>query len=177
MGAGEFRKYLGTSGTIDRYKWKTSKDKHSQLVRGFLCGGFPRGEPKKPLVAFDWEIRISDFAIEREIRKRISLSRNPSSVWISIKKPKSDFMDFHLYRSIGISEKGFAKLFFWTVVFFLLILLARARPLFLRTVFQILFRITQKTGKKGNPRTDISALQSVFGFRFRLQIRNADFSI
>ena len=29
--------------------------------------------------ALDWEIRVLDFAIEREIRKRISPSRNPSS--------------------------------------------------------------------------------------------------
>ena len=123
----------------------------------------PRCEPKKPLAAFDWdirilifEIRILDFAIEREIRKRISLSRNPSSVWISIKKLKSDFMDFHLYRSIGKSEKGFAKLFFWTVVFFVLILLARARSLFLRTVFQILFRITQKKRERKEIQEQIS---------------------
>ena len=45
-------------------------------------------------VAFDWEIRISDFAIEREIRKRISSPRNPSSGWISIKKSKSGFHGF-----------------------------------------------------------------------------------
>ena len=62
-------------------------------------------------VAFDWEIRISDFAIEREIRKRISPPRNPSSGWISIKKSKSGFHGFSFYRSIGKSEKGFAKLF------------------------------------------------------------------
>ena len=29
MGTGGFQKYIGTSGTIDQYKWKTSKDKHS----------------------------------------------------------------------------------------------------------------------------------------------------
>ena len=52
---------------------------------------------------------------------------------------------------------------------------ARARPLFLRTVFQILFRISQSNGKNENPKTDISA--SVFGFRVRLQIRNPDFKI
>ena len=45
-------------------------------------------------VAFDWEIRISDFAIEREIRKLILPPRNPSLGWISIKKSKSEFMDF-----------------------------------------------------------------------------------
>ena len=62
------------------------------------------------MVAFDREIRISDFAIEREIRKRISPSRNPSPGWISIKKSKSGFHGFPCYSSIGKSEKGFAKL-------------------------------------------------------------------
>ena len=57
------------------------------------------------------EIRISDFAIEREIRKRISPPGNPFSGWISIKKSKSGFHCFPFYRSIGKSEKGFAKLF------------------------------------------------------------------
>ena len=52
---------------------------------------------------------------------------------------------------------------------------ARARPLFLRTVFQILFRISQSNGKNENQKTDISALKSVFGFRVQLQIRNPDF--
>ena len=52
---------------------------------------------------------------------------------------------------------------------------ARARPLFLRTVFQILLRISQSNGKNENPKTDISALKSVFGFRVRLEIRNPDF--
>ena len=41
---------------------------------------------------------------------------------------------------------------------------ARARPLFLRTVFQNLLRISQSNGKNENPETDISALKSVFGF-------------
>ena len=52
---------------------------------------------------------------------------------------------------------------------------ARARPLFLRTVSQILLRISQSNGKNENPKTDISALKSVFGFRVRLEIRNPDF--
>ena len=51
------------------------------------------------------------------------------------------------------------------------IMRAHARPLFLRTVFQFLFRISQSNGKKENPKTNISALKSVFGFRVRLQIR------
>ena len=54
---------------------------------------------------------------------------------------------------------------------------ARARPLFLRTVFQILFRISQSNGKNENPKTDISALKSVFGFRVRFQIRNPNFNL
>ena len=42
---------------------------------------------------------------------------------------------------------------------------ARARPLFLRTIF--------KSGKEGNPRTDISALKSVsdFAFDYKSEIR------
>ena len=106
-----------------------------------------------------------DFAIEREIRKRISPPRNPSSGWISIKKSKSGFHGFPFYCSMGKSEKRFAELFSWTVVFFLLIMRARARPLFLRTIF--------KSGKEGNPRTDISALKSVsdFAFDYKSEIR------
>ena len=38
---------------------------------------------------------------------------------------------------------------------------ARARPLFLRKVFQIVFRISQLNGKDENLKTDISALESV----------------
>ena len=77
--------------------------------------------------------RISDFAIESEIRKRISPPTNLSSCWISITKSKSGFYGFPFYSSIGKSEKGFAKVFSWTVVFFLLIKRARARPLFFKS--------------------------------------------
>ena len=125
----------------------------------------------------DFQNLNPDFPIEREIRKRISAPRNPSSGWISIKKSKSGFFGFPFCRSIGKSEKGFAKLFSWTAVFFLLIMRAHARPLFLRTVFQILFRISQSNGKKENPKTNISACKSIFGFRVRLQIRNPDLKI
>ena len=54
---------------------------------------------------------------------------------------------------------------------------ARARPLFLTTVFQILFPISPSNGKNENPKTDILTLKSVFRFRVRLQIRNPDFKI
>ena len=46
------------------------------------------------------------------------------------------------FRSIAKSEKVFAKLFSWTVVFFLLMMRARARPL--------------SNGTNENPKTDIS---------------------
>ena len=59
----------------------------------------------------DFQNLNPDFPIEREIRKRISPPRNPSSGWISIKKSKSGFRGFPFYRSIGKSEKGFVKLF------------------------------------------------------------------
>ena len=55
-------------------------------------------------VAFDWEIRISDFAIEREIR-------NPSSGWISIKKFKYGFHGVGFIARLGNPEKGFEKVF------------------------------------------------------------------
>ena len=45
-----------------------------------------------------------------------------------------------------------------------------------KTVFQILFRISQSNGSKNeNSKPDIAALKPVFGFRVRLQIRNPDF--
>ena len=111
----------------------------------------------------------TDFTFEKSVLR--------VAIFSFIKKSKSGFHGFPFYRLIGKSEKGFAKLFSWTVVFFLLSMRARARPLFLRTVFQILFRISQSNGKNENPKTDISALKSVFGFRVRLQIRNPDFKI
>ena len=75
---------------------------------------------------------------------------------------ESGFHGFPFYYSTGKSEKRFAKLFSWTAVFFLLIMHAHARPLFLRTVGQILFRISQSNGTKGNPKTDISKPKSGF---------------
>ena len=92
-----------------------------------------------------WE--ITEFVWESTVRSIGSPLRNPSSGWISIEKSKSGFHWFPFYRSIGKSEKGFAKLFSWTVVFLLLSIRARARPLFLQTVFKILFRISQSNGK------------------------------
>ena len=54
---------------------------------------------------------------------------------------------------------------------------AHAGPLFLKTAFQIFFRISESNGKKENPKANVSALKSalIFRFRVRLQIRNLDF--
>ena len=71
-----------------------------------FCGCVRLGNPD-----LDFQNLNLDFPIEREIRKRISPPRNPSSGWISIKKSKSGFFGFPFCRSIGKSEKGFAKLF------------------------------------------------------------------
>ena len=117
-------------------------------------------------VAFDWEIRISDFAIEREIRKQISPPRNPSSGWISIKKSKSGFHGFPFYRSMGKSEKGICKTVlvnsgllsvnYACAVGNSYMINARARPLFLRTVFQILLRISPNRTVKMKIKKQIS---------------------
>ena len=118
--------------------------------------------------------RLGNPDLDFEIRKQISPPRNPFKGWISIKKSKSRFHGFPFCWEI---RERICKLFSWTAVFFLLIMRARTRPLFLRTVFQILFRIGLSNSKNENPKTDISALKSVFGFRVRLQIRYPDFKI
>ena len=70
-------------------------------------------------------------------------TRNPSSWWISIKKSNSGFHGF-LFTVQSGNQKGFAKLFSWTVVFSLLIMCSRARPLSLRTVYQSCFGFPKK---------------------------------
>ena len=80
-------------------------------------------------------------------------------------KSKSGFHGFPFYHSIGKSEKGFAKLFPRKVVFVLLIMRVHARPLFLiKNCFSNPFSDFQREGKKGNLRTVISALKSLFRF-------------
>ena len=90
------KRFVGAG--FSSYSWKSSLFWISIEV---IWRGRPSVIRMNTRVAFDWEVRISDFVIEREIRKRIS--------W------------FPFHRSIGKSEKGFAKLFSWTAVFFLLI--------------------------------------------------------
>ena len=87
---------------------------HGMCIKGFvyhLCHDSHLGCVRLGNSGLDFEIRISDFAIEHELRKWISLPRNLSPGWISMKKSKSGCHGFPFYRSIGKSEKGFAKLF------------------------------------------------------------------
>ena len=104
-------------------------------------------------------IAKSGFRFSKSIKIRISQSNAKSENGFHLREirpqggfqlrnPNPDFLDFPFCRSIGKSEKGFAKLFSWTAVFFLLIMRVHARPLFLRTVFQILFRISNRTVKR-----------------------------
>ena len=119
--------------------------------------------------------------------KRISSPRNPFSWKISSKKSKSGFHGSPFYRSIGKSKKGFAKLFSWTEVFFLLIMRACVRRLFVKNFLSIPlsdFRPTppppkKRDQKKWNLRTDISAIKSVSDFAIdcKSEIRNPDLLI
>ena len=100
------------------------------------------------------------------------------------------FLDFHFYHSIGKSKKGLEKLSLSRQRSCTRTQkeLAKRRPLFTRTVLQILFRIPQSNGKKeiheirnwipelkSTLRTDFSVVKSVFGFRVRLQRKKSGF--
>ena len=89
----------------------------------------------------------------------------------------SDFMDFPFTIRLENPKKDLQNYSREKRSSLLLIMLAHARPLFLRTVFQIFFRISQSNGRKENPKPNVSALKSVSRFRVRLQIRNLDFKI
>ena len=108
---------------------------------------------------------------------RISPPRNPSSGWISIKKSKSGFQRFPFYRSIGKSKKKICN----TILVNSSLLFAdyawACKTAVLRDSFSIPFSDFPIAWKKGNPKTDISALKSTPRFRVWLQIRNPDFKI
>ena len=69
-------------------------------------------------------------------------------LWEIRPQGESGFHGFPFNCSTEKYEKRFAKLLSWTAVFFLLIMHGRARPLFLRTVCQILFRNSQSNSTK-----------------------------
>ena len=93
-----------------------------------------------------------------------------------LRNPNPDFMDFRFTILLGNPQKD-SQNCCREQRSFLLLTRARARPLFLRTVFQSFFLISQSNGQNENPKTDISALKSVSGFHVRFQIRNPDFKI
>ena len=99
---------------------------------------FSEPADRKPDLHF--EIRILDFTFEKSVPQGRFQFRNPNP----------DFMDFLLTVRLGNPKlKGFAKLFSQTAVFFLLIVRARARPLFLGTVsFKSLFGLPNRTVKR-----------------------------
>ena len=72
-------------------------------------------------------------------------SENGFNLWELCPRGESGFHGLPFFCSTGKSEKRFAKLFSWTSVFFLLIMHARARPLFLRTVCQSFFGFPNRT--------------------------------
>ena len=78
-----------TSFRADKFK---SANNYPQNIRTRNIGCVRLGNPD-----LDFQNLDLDFPIEREIRKRISPPRNPSSGWISIKKPKSGFFWISLF--------------------------------------------------------------------------------
>ena len=100
-----------------------------------------------------------------EIRERISPPRNPSSGWIHIGISWISFLSFD-----GEIRKRICKtILVNSGLLFATYARARARPLFLRTVFQTLFRISQSNGKKKKKSEHIYlGLRSIrkSGFRF-----------
>ena len=110
----------------------------------------------------------TDFTSEKSVRRVDFFLRNPNP----------DFMDFLFTFRLGNPKKDLQNCSREQRSFFFFAHYAyAARPLFLETVFQILFRISQSNGKNENPKTDLSVWKSVFGFRVRLEIRNPDFEI
>ena len=80
-------------------------------------------------------------------------------------KSKTNFMDY-LGKSILVSGR----------VFFSIIMRARARPLFLRTVFQILFRISQERKKRKERESKNRYFSVEILFRISRSIANPKYS-
>ena len=123
--------------------------KNEKSVFGF--GNPDLGFPKKCTLGWvrlgnldlDFEIWISDFAIEREIRKRIAPPRNPSSEWIEIRNPNPDFLDFHFTVRLEIRKKDLQN----SGLLFANYTCVCKTTVVIRTVFQILYWISNRTVK------------------------------
>ena len=108
-------------------------------------------------------VRLGNLDVDFEIR--ISPLRNPSSGWISIKKSKSGFHGFPFYRSIGKSRKKICNTILVNSSLLFADYACACKTAVLRDSFSIPFSDFPIAWKKGNPKTDISALKSTLGFR------------
>ena len=99
--------------------------------------------------------------------------------WISLMTSKSRIHGFPFLLWFLKSEKGFAKLMSWTVVFFLLNMHAHAKLLFLRTVFQTLFQISpqkkQRREIQGQHSQRWNSFLDIFTFQCKSEIRISKF--
>ena len=110
-------------------------------------------------VAFDWEIRISDFEIEREIRvirKRISPTRNPFSgsdfnQEIQTRISQTSFLPFDWEIRKRIRKTAFVN----NGLLFANCACACMTAVLKDSFSNQFFRISQSNGKNANPKTDI----------------------
>ena len=152
--------------------------KNEKSVFGF--GNPDLGFPKKCTLGWvrlgnldlDFEIWISDLQSNAKSKNGLHLREIRPQNGLKLRNPNPDFVDLLFTVRLGI-RKRICK----TAVFSLLITRARARPLLLRTVFQILFWISNRMVKNENTKTDISALKSVSDFpldcKYEIQILKA----
>ena len=87
------------SGLVKSYKAKGYETDHPLVVRYWMF------LPTKG--AFDWEISQSNAKSEDGFHLREIHTQGG----FQLRNPNPDFLDFPFCRSIGKSEKGFAKLF------------------------------------------------------------------
>ena len=133
-------------------------------------------------------VRLGNFPIEREIRKRISPPTNPSSGWISIKKSKSGFFGFPFLSFDWEIRKRICKTVLLNSGLLFTNYACACKTAVPKDSFSILFRISQSNGKKENPTTpDLDFLIEIhpedgflggeirFGFRVRLGNPDLDF--
>ena len=146
-------------------------------IKGFvyhLCHDSHLGCVRLGNSDLDFEIRISDFAIEHELRKWISLPRNLSPGWISIKKSKPDFMDFLFTVRLGNPKKDLQNYSReqWSSFYKLA---CTCKTAFLKNSLSNPFSDTPKEQRKFKNR--YLSVEILFRISVRLQTRNPDFKI
>ena len=126
-------KFIGKSN--ERILWKLSK---SEILRLYSIVHVAMETTKtshftcqsKFFISIFFTCQVSAYELQpfscHDLANEI-YSQTAKTVFSHLKKSKSAFHGFPFCRSIRKSEKGFAKLFSWTAVFFLLIMHARAR--------------------------------------------------